>query len=139
MSIDDDTRKQWREATEAATAGPWAVDQLSETSRWIRTQNPGRDGNGREANWPVCHLGANHPGEVQTRNAHFIAIAREAVPALLDENARLRTDLGTTYTDYKRMRADRDDALAQVERLRALLREVAPHPEDDANAMCFDT
>lgn len=77
------TDDELRALLAGATPGPWRVDELSHTSWWVRTDI------GREANWPVCHLGANHPPDVQRPNAALLA----AAPDLAAEVLRLRAEV----------------------------------------------
>jgi hypothetical protein len=88
--------KAWRDAAEKATAGPWEVD-----------------GDGRDICGFTGRLGAANgqpPYEITENNgfmrndmaddARFIAISREAVPALVAEVERLRAVLRDFVANY---------------------------------------
>jgi len=76
----DDELARWRAETDAATPGEWKVVPTREgTINWYDVRINGRD---------VC-------GDYMTGpDAAFIAGAREAMPRLLAEVARLRAELG---------------------------------------------
>lgn len=73
----DDDLKKLRGLAEAATPGPWAWD---DGFLWNRETDVG----------VLNHAGTNWP--IDDTNAAFIATARTAVPALLDEIARLQAE-----------------------------------------------
>lgn len=129
MSIDEATLNRYRKATEAVTTpGPWDTgDPDSPHVVWSDAgTHPGHD---------VAHV-------YNDGDAAFIAIAREAMPALLAEVGRLKGRLRkTAQILIEEVGADgpmnAEDAAAravrvlgereeEVEGLRALLRAVAP-------------
>ena len=78
MAITEEQRAEWMRLAEQATPGPWA---------------PYGDSHLPEPGWEVEPEGAVLPKicrQTTEADAAFIAAAREAMPALLAENAALR-------------------------------------------------
>lgn len=94
----------WRKVCEEATAGPWHHDyqpQGPSGSKCYRDQVLSADG------VVICQrpYGAfRGPGKAarnaEIRDARFIAMAREMVPALLDEVGRLRAALSEIWSQH---------------------------------------
>jgi hypothetical protein len=80
--ITDEQLAQWRALVDAATPGPWSEREDSEAPAWRVIWSDDYSGLdvARVVPW-MTHV---------EFNAAFIAAAREAVPALLDEVERLR-------------------------------------------------
>ena len=87
MAISNEQITAWKEAVKAATEGPWEASEAGDVGR------TGYD-------WGVCYpprqgtIASLNDGEYTENpssiaDAHFIAIAREAVPALIGEVERL--------------------------------------------------
>jgi hypothetical protein len=81
----EDERTELRRLHEAATAGPWVHTTDAMTGSEWGYIRPG------VCAAPLATMWRNH--ERLMPNAEFIAAARTAVPALLDENERLRAVL----------------------------------------------
>jgi len=99
MTISDADRARWRELAEAATPGPWWPDHRcvgvgSDDPSQGEAAGLGwevlRDRGTRERAWPEPSLRGTF---ARGWDAHFVAEARTALPALLDENDRLRAKL----------------------------------------------
>jgi hypothetical protein len=106
--ITDEKLKRWRELTDAATPGPWVVipDIRPDLVTEIWTQS-GRGGYADEGEIiREIHKHEGHIAELAKKyiedgkigsasdDAEFLAAAREAMPALLDEVVRLRVRVG---------------------------------------------
>jgi hypothetical protein len=117
-----------RKACEAATPGPWEYDACEvratgptmppDVSQWIVT------GYG-----PEIYGEGHEPGVQNGDDGHFIAGAREWVPALLAENDELRAALAELVDELERGdSSDLQEALLRLSRrlarARALLGEV---------------
>lgn len=76
---------EWRELTNAATPGAWVADESK--------AGPRRFNNARVRRHDGVFILEGRLGRPQFVDAQFIAAAREAVPALLDEVERLRAEL----------------------------------------------
>jgi hypothetical protein len=87
IMITDEKRTEWQRLCDAATEGPWTVETPMESPSVIA------DGHKEVYDWTfIAHIDT---GKVKhsvkaDRNAAFIAAAREALPALLAENEKLR-------------------------------------------------
>jgi len=82
MMISDADRARWRELTEAATPGPWVVEEFFDEDDGTRFRGVrGWHDDGEEY---LC---------LSDADANFVAAARTALPALLAENDRLRATL----------------------------------------------
>jgi len=99
MTISDADRARWRALAEAATPGPWWPDHRcvgvgSDDPSQGEAAGLGwevlRDRGTRERAWPEPSLRGTF---ARGWDAHFVAEARTALPALLDENDRLRATL----------------------------------------------
>jgi hypothetical protein len=103
----DDELAHWRALADAATPGPWEHLALPEGDiRWHDVRAEGRD---------IC-------GDYMTGpDAAFIAGAREAIPRLLDEVARLRAMTLAVSVDRDTIEVERDDARREAETLRSQL------------------
>lgn len=113
-----------RALAEAATKGPWEAYTVPQT----RTEAPYIAVEVGETEVRIARFEGGH------YDAAFIAAARTAVPALLDEVERLRAEVDVEYGaaqmaagdrdealgNLTRCEAERDDLAAQVERVRAL-------------------
>lgn len=88
----------WRALAEAATPGPWAW-RVTEDRHWAEVTPPPDDRDG-----PVARSLADD-------DAAFIAAARDAVPALLDEVERLRAERDRAVRDALDEAARRIEAL----------------------------
>lgn len=117
MPIDKEKFEKWIKLTEEASPGPW--ESLTDHGR-----NDNDDGYlywsmGPEVTEP----------EVNRANASFIAAAREAMPALLDEVERLRTGTAAACTQHLydsvvHYRDERDALLVRIEELMTFQEEV---------------
>ena len=105
MKIRDADRARWRALTEAATPGPWWPDHRcvgvgSDDPSQGEAAGLGwevlRDRETRERAWPEPSLRGTF---ARGWDAHFVAEARTALPALLDENDRLRTALAAIVAE----------------------------------------
>lgn len=98
--IDDAKRAEWRRLAEAATPGPWDVLLPAEyhcTPLVVRRGVQVRDGG---------EVASTNENSGQAHDAPFLAAARKAVPALLDE--------------VERLTRERDEARAELGRLQRL-------------------
>ena len=97
---------EWRRLAEAATPGPWGVcrDQTVEPERLIVW-------NGELT--LVCTMGdfTQAPTEQAGKNARLVSAARNAVPALCDEVARLQQQVAA-------LTQERDEARAELAAVR---------------------
>jgi len=107
--MSDDELARWRALADAATPGPWLPAGSTH---------------------PLCLGGVyEREGEVVERiltdrpdaDAAFIATAREAMPRLLAEVARLRALTRAVSIDRDTIEVERDEARREVERLRSQL------------------
>lgn len=76
MPIKKERLEHWKELVRAATAGPWLSRDLDASAATLSTASRS----------PLVL----QDGILEAQNAHFIAAAREAVPALIAELERLR-------------------------------------------------
>jgi len=82
MKIRDADRARWRALAEAATPGPWNVEEFFDPEDGTRYRGIyGWHDDGEEY---LC---------LSEADAHFVAAARTALPELLAENDRLRATL----------------------------------------------
>lgn len=82
---------------DAATKGPWTVENLSDDLEWPELEVVTAHGVNVER-VIVMATGAKH----DVADCDFIAAAREDVPWLLGEVARLRDLLGAVVANYRR-------------------------------------
>jgi hypothetical protein len=87
---------EWAKLAEAATPGPWTVEEATEAKRFYVDSMP-LTADVNATGEPVAYGGpaedgGPHVGACRVPDAAFIAAAREAVPALLAEVTRLRTE-----------------------------------------------
>lgn len=98
MTID---KERLRVLAEAATPGPWILLPVEDGSPYLRVRGTRLGARYKVANVLAPTYFMPRDGIESTANAEFIAAARDAVPALLSENAalaaeveRLRKDAG---------------------------------------------
>ena len=86
--ITSETLADWRRICDRATKGPWRW-WTSNSWRRLSSDPSGKDG---DVLSPFVNQADKHPDcAVSEENQEFIAVARTAMPALLDEVDRLRT------------------------------------------------
>lgn len=102
----------WRWLTDRATPGPWSW-WTSNSWRRLSSDPSGKDG---DVLYPFVNQADKHPDcAVSEENQEFIAVARTAMPALLDEVIRLRRLIQATK-HYEQCR-ERVTALESQQRL----------------------
>lgn len=115
MGVTQEQLDKWRVCCAAATPGPWRASETSiegppgyghVLTAWWDTRNPMRDRGGLDC---------------EPFDAHFIVMARDALPALLEEVARLRAEVNEA--DMRQM----PEQHATERELREFLVELANH------------
>lgn len=121
-------RRQWREIADAATPGPWCTDPaprfagaVSVVVDGVSRQVALADG---QAAMFDCERGLE-THEVMSANARFVAAARTAIPALLDDVTELEAEVDRLREKVSDMRSERVRAdekhKTEVEQLKAAL------------------
>jgi hypothetical protein len=117
-----------RERTNAASPGPWIVEDTPDLNRWVTSEN-----STLEANF-------GYRGNGNQSDAQFVAHAREDIPLLLAEIDRLTTTLDVTIQRCATALAKRDKhkqgariANAELDALREGLREIGGDPTQVQN------
>jgi len=94
--ITDEQLKEWRALADAATAGPWDYNASFDGWRTIvYFEDTGEIDDGDKIMRQAGRIARTYVDgdKLNPGNAAFIAAAREAVPALIDEVERLRARL----------------------------------------------
>jgi hypothetical protein len=89
--LTDAQLKAWKSATDGATEGPWEVANVA---GWLVMAGPLKEntpGLVRGGRGTLAEMDEDFGEDEQEANALFFAVARTAMPALLDEVQRLRT------------------------------------------------
>ena len=130
MTID---KERLRVLAEGATPGPWGT--IERGPFWGESEGDvidhyGADVVGAEH---VAPLGTQETtrGQMWLRDAEFIAAARDAVPALLAENAALAAEVERTSNNRDMWKAQCAAQAKEVERLRKDEREACAKVCDD--------
>ena len=115
----DDELARWRALADAATPGPWT----HEGTGVITASVAGRGRQLASMTGQVATYGdLTRPAhEIRDANAELTAAAREAIPRLLDEVARLRAMTLAVSVDRDTLESERDDARREAETLRSQL------------------
>jgi len=135
--ISDSQLKRWRELADAATAGPWeapvhpesVVDVWTKVSlESVRAEDVRRFGRAT-GDGVSADFGNRIVPETRGPDATFIAAAREAVPALLDEVERLRAMLKNhdQTIDQLKTQIVRHSCEEYLDRMSAIVRDLAEH------------
>ena len=111
MTID---KERLRVLAEAATPGPWILLPVEDGSPYLRVRGTRLGARYKVANVLAPTYFMPRDGIESTANAEFIAAARDAVPALLSENAALAAEV-------ERLRKDHAAALGLVADVRFAL------------------
>lgn len=119
---------KWSELTKRATPGPWRFVVRKKGDPWWETMI-GAVAPGHQI--VTSHEGGTYPSS----DGDFIAAAREAMPRLLAEVERLRA----RDTDVTVLRLAHREAVAEIERLRALLRAACADPESQPSLEAWAT
>ena len=105
-AVSDAEAAQWAALADAATEGPWVVDQDGSIGAPMAGLVCGEDGHPRpdcsECGTRVCHTSVM-PGEP---DAAFIATARTAVPRLLADRERLTGEVAQLREDLSRLASE---------------------------------
>ena len=130
MTID---KERLRALAEAATPGPWGTIERGPfcgESEGDVIDHYGADVVGAEY---VAPLGTQETtrGQMWLRDAEFIAVAREAIPALLAENAALAAEVERTSNNRDMWKAQCAVQAQEFERLRKDEREACALVCDD--------
>lgn len=112
--ISDDKLKEWRALCENATPGGWWWDYEHEPTRIIiECKGPRVD--------VLSKLDEEQDDTYAIANAAFIAAARTAVPALLDEVERLKSAVRIRNDEAMIFRGERDALRSKLAKARAAL------------------
>ncbi len=146
-AVTDAEAAEWARLADAATEGPWVVDQDGSIGAPMAGLVCGEDGHPRpdcsECGTRVCHINVM-PGEP---DAAFIVAARTAVPRLLAEREALTTDLAEARATISRLNARAQVAEAAIAELtgtgkgkgRKVAREVWTRCEESHGQACRTT
>jgi chromosome segregation ATPase len=123
--LTDDELAELRRLSDAATAAPWGVkpnqhhtqNQKIESAEVIEMQGGGTVSSVHITAWKQGHRDARP-------DAALIAVARNALPRLLDESAAQDATIAELRVEVRRMDANHAELLAENERLKA---ELAMH------------
>ena len=99
MTID---KERLRVLAEAATPGPWILLPVEDGSPYLRVRGTRLGARYKVANVLAPTYFMPRDGIESTANAEFIAAARDAVPALLAENAALAAEVERLRKDAAR-------------------------------------
>lgn len=109
MPLTPTQHEKWKRLVEATTPGPWTGEK------------PPKDANGWSRGVSICtvyggeHVYSNYEGgQFPSADARFIAAAREAVPALLEENDTLRSSEAEATARAERAVRDGFDMAIEV-------------------------
>ena len=121
-------KERLRVLAEAATPGPWILLPVEDGSPYLRVRGTRLGARYKVANVLAPTYFMPRDGIESTANAEFIAAARDAVPALLSENAalaaeveRLRKDAGRVDGFIKFMRDNAFNLELNTHETRSLL------------------
>lgn len=125
--IPDETLAQWQALADAATEGPWYVDDVDRL--YVGNRADGRTAGLWEIIYCTADVMDDLTDDAQRRkraDAAFVAASRQAIPALLAEVAELRRENATLREgivlyaktedeDLVRAEAERDEAQARID------------------------
>ena len=130
MTID---KERLRVLAEAATPGPWILLPVEDGSPYLRVRGARLGARYKVANVLAPTYFMPRDGIESTANAEFIVAARDAVPALLSENAAKEKQLAAYATLVKSI--EERQRLASDEHAKAIEARDSLQSERDANSI----
>ena len=110
-------KERLRVLAEAATPGPWILLPIEDGSPYLRVRGTRLGARYKVANVLAPKYFMPRDGIESTANAEFIAAARDAVPALLSENAALAAEVERTSNNRDMWKAQCAVQAQEFERL----------------------